>query len=58
MNIYLITTVLRCLFMQVHYTQRAQKWGETSYYVPQPKNGGHVPLSPVSCTPVCPAVHL
>ena len=24
----------------------AQKWGDTSCYVPSPKSGGHVPLSP------------
>jgi len=44
MNIYLITT----LFAYAFTTQKAQKWGDTSYYVPAQKVGDHV----VSCTHV------
>jgi len=36
--------------MQFHYTE-GSKVGDTLYYVPNPKNVGHVPLSPVSRTP-------
>ena len=41
MNIYLITT----LFVYAVSLHRWLKSEDTSYYVPSPKSGGHVPLS-------------